>query len=111
MYECMLIRFSCVLLFATLWIAACQAPLPMGFSRQEYWSGLPCPPPGDLPDPGLEPSSLESSALAGGYFTTVSPGKPPNYLLISEKYPKFSEFPFPYLESGSIEKLFSSLLW
>ena len=42
----------------------------MGFSRQEYWSGLPCPPPGDLPDPGIEPASLTSSALAGGFSTT-----------------------------------------
>ena len=42
----------------------------MGFSRQEYWSGLPCPPPGDLPDPGMEPTSLTSPALAGGLFTT-----------------------------------------
>ena len=107
MYRCMLIRFSCVLLFATLWTAACQAPLPMGFSRQEYWSGLPCPPPGDLPDPGIEPSSLEASALAGGYFTIVTWEAP--QLLTSEKYPKFSEFQFPYLESGSTEKLFSSL--
>ena len=42
----------------------------MGFSRQEYWSGLPCPPPGDLPDPGIELTSLKSPALAGGFFTT-----------------------------------------
>ena len=42
----------------------------MGFSRQEYWSGLPCPPPADLPDPGIEPVSLMSPALAGGFFTT-----------------------------------------
>ena len=42
----------------------------MGFSRQEYWSGLPCPPPGDLPDPEIEPMSLTSLALAGGFFTT-----------------------------------------
>ena len=48
---------------------ACQAPLSMGFSRQEYLSGLPCPPPGDLPDPGIEPISLMSPALAGGFFT------------------------------------------
>ena len=40
------------------------------FSRQEYWSGLPCPPPGDLPDPGIKPSSILSPALAGGFFTT-----------------------------------------
>ena len=50
----------------------CQAPLPMGFSRQEYWSGLPCSPPGDRPDPGIEPMTLTSSALAGGFFTTSS---------------------------------------
>ena len=47
-----------------------QAPLSMGFSRQEYWSGLPCPLPGDLSDPGIEPVSLTSPALAGGFFTT-----------------------------------------
>ena len=45
-------------LFATLWIVACQVLLSMGFSRQEYWSGLPCPLPGDLPDPGIEPAPL-----------------------------------------------------
>ena len=49
-----------------------QAPLSVGFSRQEYWSGLPCPPPGDLPDPGIEPASLVSPALAGRFFTTSS---------------------------------------
>ena len=53
----MLSCFSCVQLFVTLWTVDCQAPLPMGFSRQEYWSGLPCPPPGDLPDSGIEPTS------------------------------------------------------
>ena len=55
----------------TLWTVACQAPLSMGFSRQEYWSGLPHPHPEDLPDPGIEPESLTSSTLAGGFFTTV----------------------------------------
>ena len=48
---------------ATLWIAACQAPLSIGFSRQEYWSGLLCPPPGNLPDPGVEPVSLRSTCI------------------------------------------------
>ena len=48
----------------------CQAPLSMRFLRQEYWNGLPCSPPGDLPDPGIEPASLMSPALAGGFFTT-----------------------------------------
>ena len=68
--------FSRVQLFATLWAVACQAPLSMEFSRQEYWSGLPCLPPGDLPNPGIDPMSLVSPALAGGFFTTELPGKP-----------------------------------
>ena len=63
-------HFSRVQLCVTLWTVAHQAPLSMGFSRQEYWSGLPWPPPGDLPDPGTEPVSLTSPALAGGFFTT-----------------------------------------
>ena len=61
---------SCVQFFATSWTVACQAPLSMEFSRQEYWSGLPCPPRGDLPDSGSEQASLISTALAGGFFTT-----------------------------------------
>ena len=65
---CMLNCFSHVQLFATLWCVAHQVPLFMEFSRQEYWSGLPCPPP-DLPNPGIEPSLL-SPALAGEFFTT-----------------------------------------
>ena len=68
----MLSHFSHVQLFVTLWIVACQAPLSMGFSRQEYWSGLPCPLPGDLPYPGIEPASLMSPALAGRFFTTTT---------------------------------------
>ena len=63
-------------LFATLRTVARQALLSKGFSRQEYWSGLPCPPPGCLPDPGVKPTSLVSSALAGRFFTTTPPGKP-----------------------------------
>ena len=64
-------RFSRVWLYAPLWTVAHQAFLSMGFSRQEYWSGLPCPPPGgNLPNPGMEPASLSSSALAGRFFTT-----------------------------------------
>ena len=62
--------FSHVHLCATLWTVACQAPLSMGCSRQEYWSGLPCPPPGDLHNPEIKPSSLVSPALAGVFFTT-----------------------------------------
>ena len=61
-------HFSCVWLFVTLWTH--QTPQSMGFSRQEHWSGLPFPPPVDLMDPGIEPLSLTSPALAGGFFTT-----------------------------------------
>ena len=63
-------HFGCVRPFGTLWTVALQAPLSMGFSRQECWSGLPCPPPGHLPDPGIEPASLMSLALSGRFFTT-----------------------------------------
>ena len=62
--------FSPVQPFVTPWTVARQAPLSMGFSRQEYWSGLPCPPPGDLPDSRMEPESLMSPAMVGGFFTT-----------------------------------------
>ena len=68
--------FSCVWLCATLWTIARQAPLSMGFSRQEYWSGLPCP-PGDLLNPGIEPASLTTPALAGGFFSTIATWKVP----------------------------------
>ena len=63
-------HFSRVRLFATPWTAAYQAPLSMGFSRQQHWSGLPCPPPGDLSDPGIKPTSLFSPALAYRFFTS-----------------------------------------
>ena len=66
---------SCVQLFATSWTVARQSPLAMEFSRQEYWSKLPFPTPSDLPIPGIEPASPVSPALAGGFFTTVPPGK------------------------------------
>ena len=66
----MLNCFSCIQLFATPWTIAHQAPLSTGFSRQDYWSELPCPSPGDLPNPGTEPGSLMSPELAGAFFTT-----------------------------------------
>ena len=64
---------SCVRLFVTPWTVAYQGPLSIGFSRQEYWSGLPCPSPGDLPDPGIEPRfpTLRADALP-----SEPPGKP-----------------------------------
>ena len=67
---------SRVRLFATPWTVAHHAPLSMGFSRQEYWSGLPFPSPEDLPYPGIEPTSPMSPALAGGFFTAEPPEKP-----------------------------------
>ena len=83
----MLSCFRDVGLFAALWIVACQAPLSMGFFRQENWSGLPFPSPGDLPDPGSEPST---SVLAGGFFTIEPPGKPKIY----NKTYIWSSFPY-----------------
>ena len=59
---------SHVRLFATPWTIARQAPLSLGFSRQEYWSGLPCPPPGDLPDPGIEPRSPSGQASTAQHY-------------------------------------------
>ena len=67
---CMLCHFSYIQLFATLWTVACQAFLSMRFSRQGYWSGLPCPPPVYHPNPAIEPVPPVSPALAGGFFTT-----------------------------------------
>ena len=74
---CMLSRFSRVLVSETLWTIAYQAPLSKGSSRQEHWSGLPCPPPGPLPDPGIESTSLIPRALAGRFFTTSTIWKIP----------------------------------
>ena len=75
---------SHVRLFVTSWTVACQAPLSMGFSRQEYWSGLTFPTPGDLLDPRMEPTSLASPALAGSFCRTAPPGK------ITQRVPWFN---------------------
>ena len=79
-------HFICVQLFVTPRTVAHQAPLSMGFSRQECWSGLPCPSPGALPDPGIESTSTASPALAGRFFITEAPGKPGqiSYLPVNE---------------------------
>ena len=71
--QLVLSRFSSIQLFVTPWTVARQAPLSMEFSRQEYESGLPCPSPGDLPNPEIKPAS---PALTGRFFTTEPPGKP-----------------------------------
>ena len=82
MHSCVyawLSHFSHVWPFATLWTIALQAPLSMTFSRQEYWSGLPCPSSAYLPDSAIEPSSLMSPALAGRFYTTSDTWEaPPN---------------------------------
>ena len=67
---------SSVQLFSTPWTVSCQAPLSMKFSRQEYWNGLPFPPPGDLPDPGMEPTALGSPILSGGLCQLLHLGSP-----------------------------------
>ena len=67
---CVINCFSIVRLFATLWTVSYQVLLSIGLSRQKYWSGFPCPPPRDLPDPGVKPKSLRFPALAGGVFTS-----------------------------------------
>ena len=88
--------FSNVWLFATLWTVAHPALLSMGFSRLEYWSGLPCPPPGDLPDLGIEPVYLMSLELAGRYFTTSSTWESPLYCA-----PKTNTILFIYIKKFS----------
>ena len=68
--------FSHVCLFVTLWTIACQAPLSIGSSWQQYWSGLPFPTPGDLPDLGIKPVAPAAPAIIWGSFTPEPPGKP-----------------------------------
>ena len=79
-------RFSHVWLFVTLWTVARQAPLSMGFSRQEHWSGLLCPPTGSFPDLGMKPASLTSPALADRFFTRSATWKPSGAHKMSLKY-------------------------
>ena len=76
MCTCVLSYFSRVQLFVTPWTVARQAPLSKGFSRQEYWSRLPCPPPGDLPHQGMKPTSLMSPTFAGASLPLAPPRKP-----------------------------------
>ena len=76
-HACMLSHFNRVQLFATLWAVACHDPLSMGCSRQEYRSGLPCSPPGDLPDTGIKPTSVKSPELASRFFITSAAWETP----------------------------------
>ena len=72
----------------TPWTVAHQASLSMGFPKQEHWSGLPFPSPGDLTDPGIEPAS---PALAGRFFPTEAPGKPAPFFRLLKIYPNFKD--------------------
>ena len=80
---------NCIPLFVTTWTVACQSLSSMGFSRQEYWSRLPFPSPGYLPDPGIEPASLLSPALTGGFLPLAPPGtqQGPAFLILSRITP------------------------
>ena len=97
MHACMLSRSA-----VTNSLGAHQAPLSMGFPRQEDWSGLPFPPPRDLPNPGTEPESTESPALAGRFFTTEPPGKPSLHVTL---------FKFQITRLGDLLATFIYLLW
>ena len=83
MCACMLSHLGRVWLFVTLYTVACQAPLSVEFFRQEYWNGLPCPLPEDLPDPKTEPTSLTSPALAAVFFTTSATWEAPGVYTVS----------------------------
>ena len=85
-YACMLGRFRHVRLFATLWTVACQVPLSMGFSRQEYQSGLPCPLPGDFADPGIKPAFPMTLELQADSLLLCHRGSPIVYLMYSLFY-------------------------
>ena len=83
-------HFSCVQLYVILWTVACHIPLSMGFSRQEYWNGVLCPFPRDLPNSRIEPMSLTSPAWAGRFFTTSTTWETPqemgSYWLVSTEF-------------------------
>ena len=94
-------------LFMTPWTVAPQAPLSVGFSRQEYWRRLPFPSPEDLPNPGIEPLSLASPALAGRFFTATPPGKPH---LITVTYTISENGPGPDRATPWITKVWENIL-
>ena len=102
MHACMLRRFSHVWLCETLWTIPHQAPLLLGFSRQEHWSGLPCPPSGYLTNPGINPRSPMSPAWAGRL--SPRPPRKPKYLYM------YNEFTLLYSRSyhSSVNQLYSN---
>ena len=92
---CVLSCLSRVRLLATLWTVARQAPLSMGFSRHEYWSRLPFPSPGDLPDPGIKPRVCCIFCLASRFYTAEPPGQPSMTLSwVFVKFHAVNDFPF-----------------
>ena len=88
---CMLSHFSCVQLFVILETVACQTPLSMKSSRQKHWSGLPCPPPGDLPDPGIKPASPKFWQVDS---LPTEPPEMPKTLTMREKMSPFLSFTY-----------------
>ena len=89
--------YTCVL--SHVWLFASQAPLFMGFPRQEYWNGLPFPFSEDLPDPRIEPESPESPALVRGFFTTAPPGNP------NKAFIEFNNLPFRRAEWECLDRM------
>ena len=111
---CMLSCFSHVWLCGTPRTVACQAPLFMGFSRREYWSRLPCPSARDLPNSGIEPASLTSPALAGGFFTTSTTWETPLFSLTSDKINMFDygcKQPKVVLLAGSCHRYLKNIIY
>ena len=94
---------------ATPWTVTYQAPRSMGFSRQEYWGGLLCPPSGDLPDPGIKRASLASPASAGDFFTTAPPGKPMEGDTYINSH-KQQELQKTYLKSNLVTNMYANSL-
>ena len=103
----MLSRFSHVQLFAIPQTVAHQAPLFIEFCRQEYWSELPCPPPGDLPNPGIEPVSLTQPALAGGFFTTSATWEAPKIVVLMFSHVQLFVTPWTVAHSAPLSTGFS----
>ena len=103
---------SHVQFYVTLWTVACQAPLSMGFFRQEYWSGLPFPPPGDLPSAGIKPTSLASPALQVDFFAAEPTGKPmhKHYSLPAHNYSFHFQSSFLLFKSQTLPYLHHMLL-
>ena len=92
-HACVFSRFSRVRLFETPFTVTLKAPLSMGFSRQEYWSGLPCPPPGNLPNPEIEPKSPGSPALLADSLLLIHLGSPTSMLQMGNSSEGINELP------------------